>query len=165
MPGLGDELHADLVLAFQQGRRNREHLVFELGNAVLACVIDTCEQGVVDEDVELVRFPLAHAPELETEAEVRASARLHQVTEGTAVAGVAEKDVVRVARDGSVGFHLVVGLGLLLAGLHLVDGARFQRHPLLLRTGEVLQTGLVSLLGKGQPVHHIPGVVDLEEGL
>ena len=59
----------------------------------------------------------------------------------------------------------MVGFGLLLAGLHLVDGARLERHPLLLRTGEGLQAVLVPLLGKGHPVHHVPGVVDLEEGL
>ena len=59
----------------------------------------------------------------------------------------------------------MVGLGLLLAGLDLVHGAGFQLLALLLGAGQAFQVVLVSLLRQREPVHHIPGVVDLEERL
>ena len=110
-------------------------------------------------------LPFAHAPVFQAQRELGLAARLHQIAEVVAVAGIAEEGVVGVAHLRAVGLHLVVGLRLLLTRLHLIHGAGFQCLTLLLLTGKLVEIALVALLREGQPVHHVAGVVQLEEGL
>ena len=110
-------------------------------------------------------LPFTYAPVLQSQAEVGLSARLHQVTEVVAVVGIAPEHVVGVARHGAVGLHLVVGLWLLLAGLHLVHGASFEFLTLLLLLGQVVKIAFVLVFREGEPVHHVAGIVQFEEGL
>ena len=102
-----------------------------------------------------MRFPFAHTPVFDAEAEVFLAAGLHQVAEEMAVAGIAPEDVVGIAGVRAVGLHLVVGLGLLLARLHEVYRACLYGLALLLGLGQLVEIGLVVVLREGQPIHHI----------
>ena len=76
LAGLGYELHAHLLLSLQQLGRDGEGFVFELRYTVLACVVDTGEQLIVDKDIELMGFPLAYAPVFQAERKVGVSGSL-----------------------------------------------------------------------------------------
>ena len=109
-------------------------------------------------------LPFAYAPVLQTQAESGLPARLHQIAEVMAVAGITEEDIVGIAHLRTVGLHKVVCLGLLLSRLYLVDSAGLQGLTLLLLLGQIVEIALVAVFRKGEPVHHITGVVNLKEG-
>ena len=157
------EFHANLCLALEQFGGNVVSLVFEFGDTVFACVVYGLHELVVDKDVELVGLPFAHTPVFELELEVGLSARLHEVAEEVSVACVTPEHVVGVSCVGAVGLHLMVCLRLLLARLHLVDRALLHQLALFLRLGQVVEIVFVFFLREREPVHHVSGVVNLEE--
>ena len=59
----------------------------------------------------------------------------------------------------------MIGLGLLFAWLHLIHRPCLQRLTFLFLLGQSVKISLVAILRKGQPVHHVTTVVNLEEGL
>ena len=159
------EFHANLFFAFKDGGRDAVGFVFEFRNAIFACVVHGLNQHIVDEDVELVGFPFAYAPILQSETQFGVAFGLHQVAEIVAVAGIAEEHVVRVASLRFVGFHLVVGLWLLFAWLHLIHCASFECLTFLLFLCEVVDVLLITTFGECQPIHHVTTIVNLKERL
>ena len=80
-----------------------------------------------------------------------------------AVAGIAIEHIVGVAYERVVSLHEVVALRLLLTGLHLINGAVFECLTLLLLLGKIVEVTLVTVLREGEPIHHVTGVVEIEE--
>ena len=108
-------------------------------------------------------LPFANTPVLQTQAQLTLSACLHEIAEIVTVAGITIEDIVGIAYRGIVCLHEVVALRLLLARLHLVNGAVLECLTLLLLLREVVDVALVAVLGEGEPVHHIAGIVEFEE--
>ena len=57
----------------------------------------------------------------------------------------------------------MIALRLLLTRLHLIDSAVFECLTLLLLLGEIVEVTLIAVLRKGEPVHHVTGIVEIEE--
>ena len=62
------KLHAHLLLAFEHSGRQFVGFIFELGDAVLTCVIDGLYEYIIHKDVELMRLPFTHTPVFQTQA-------------------------------------------------------------------------------------------------
>ena len=110
-------------------------------------------------------LPLSHTPELKPQGKVGASVGLHQVTKVMSVASVTPENIIGVACIRTVGLHLMIGLRLLFPGLNLVHGHCFKLLPLLFCFGKLVEITPVTLLRQREPIHHIAGVVNLEEWL
>ena len=59
----------------------------------------------------------------------------------------------------------MICLRLLFTRLYLVDGTCLQSLTLLFLLSQVVEITLIVLFRKGQPVHHISGIMNLEERL